>query len=200
MNAPVSTPQRDFLTTRQVAARLGVALSTVQLWVETGALPAWKTAGGHRRIPVDAVDSIHIRQQAVLNEATAPQALKVLVVDDDPRQRHLYRRQFAAWKLPLQLLTAAESCAGLLLVGRHAPELIIIDLALPDMDGFKMIRRLKAQPAALRSSIIAVTALSPAEIEAHGGLPAGIRVYPKPDPFAALRPLVESMSKSLVAK
>ena len=37
---------RGFVSTREAAARLGVALSTVQAWVETGILPAWKTAGG----------------------------------------------------------------------------------------------------------------------------------------------------------
>ena len=46
MNEPKSNLKRDFLSTREAATRLGVALSTVQLWVETGVLPAWKTPGG----------------------------------------------------------------------------------------------------------------------------------------------------------
>ena len=46
-----------YLTTRQVAAVLGVSLGTVQQMVESGALQAWKTAGGHRRILATSVDS-----------------------------------------------------------------------------------------------------------------------------------------------
>jgi CheY-like chemotaxis protein len=87
----------------------------------------------------------------------------------------------------------------LLLIGRHAPDLIITDLAMPEMDGFKMIRRLKSQPAAIRSSIIVVTALTPDEIEHEGGLPNGIPVYPKPIPFVALRPVIEHMAGKLAA-
>jgi excisionase family DNA binding protein len=43
-----SGSKQDFISTREAAVRLGVALSTIQSWVETGILPAWKTAGGHR--------------------------------------------------------------------------------------------------------------------------------------------------------
>lgn len=199
MNEHKTKQPEKFLSTREAAARLGMALSTVQAWVETGVLPAWKTAGGHRRIPEDAIESIRMRQQSVLTVAPAPDLFKVLVVEDDPVQRELYRRQFAEWRLPVQLLTAKDGFEGLILIGRHAPDLIITDLAMPEMDGFKMIRRLKNQSAAIRGNIIIVTALTPAEIEAEGGLPAGIPVYPKPIPFAALRPVVAHMTRKSAA-
>ena len=41
-----SATNDDVLSTREAAEQLGVALRTVQLWVENGVLPAWKTAGG----------------------------------------------------------------------------------------------------------------------------------------------------------
>lgn len=189
----------EFLSTREAALRLGVALSTVQTWVETGILPAWKTAGGHRRIPVDAVDAVRMRQQAVLTTAAPAAPFTVLVVEDEPVQRELYRRQFAEWQLPIELLMAEDGFEGLLLIGRHAPDLVITDLAMPEMDGFRMLRRLKSQTAARCGRIIVVTALTPQEIEDEGGLPAGIAVYPKPIPFAVLRPVVAHMSRTQAA-
>ena len=89
------TLKRDFLSTREAATRLGVALSTVQLWVETGVLPAWKTPGGHRRIPADVIDSIQARQRSVLSSTPTPELFRALVVEDDPVQRELYSRQFS---------------------------------------------------------------------------------------------------------
>lgn len=183
----------QFFSTREAAAQLGVALSTVQAWVESGVLPAWKTAGGHRRISIEAISAIRLRQQAVLSQTPAPETLKALVVEDDPVQREIYRLQFAEWQLPVQLLTAEDGFEGLILIGRHAPKLIITDLSMPEMDGFKMIRRLKMQSTAASATLIVVTALTAAEIEAQGGLPSDIPVYPKPIPFAALRPLVEHL-------
>lgn len=179
-----------FISTREAAARLGVALSTVQAWVETGVLPAWKTAGGHRRIPREAVEKIYAKQKEVSVSSSIKPTLKVLVVEDDEVQRALYEHQFSAWGLPVQLQMASDGFEGLMLIGRHAPDLIITDLAMPEMDGFKMIHRLTSQ---LSLRIIVVTALSGDEIEAQGGIPAGIPIYPKPIPFAVLRLLIEQM-------
>ena len=51
---------RDILTTAQAASLLGISTRTAQLWVESGQLLSWKTPGGHRRIPRQAVlDLIH---------------------------------------------------------------------------------------------------------------------------------------------
>jgi excisionase family DNA binding protein len=51
------------LTTREAAQLLGVAVSTVQIWMESGALPAWKTPGGHRRVRMSAVRQLQMRQR-----------------------------------------------------------------------------------------------------------------------------------------
>jgi len=45
----------QILTTREAAQLLGVAVSTAQVWMENGDLPAWKTPGGHRRVHYSAV-------------------------------------------------------------------------------------------------------------------------------------------------
>ena len=50
------------LTTREAAHLLGVAVSTAQAWLEGGALPAWKTPGGHRRVHLSAVKRLLAQQ------------------------------------------------------------------------------------------------------------------------------------------
>lgn len=193
----------DFISTREAARLLGVGLTTVQQWVESGALPAWKTAGGHRRIPLAAIEAIRKQQQAALGTAPAPvpasASFKVLMVEDEPVQREIYCRELADWGLPIQLFTAEDGFEALMVIGRHAPDLIITDLVMPGMDGFEMIRKLVAQPSVFKGSIIALTALDTEQIKALGGLPPGISVYPKPVSFAALRPLVEQMMQRSAA-
>lgn len=54
MPLPVD-PDDPILTTAAAARLLGVAISTTQLWLESGALPSWKTPGGHRRVRASAV-------------------------------------------------------------------------------------------------------------------------------------------------
>jgi excisionase family DNA binding protein len=56
MHIPLEVDTADPVLTTAAAARLlGVAVSTTQLWLESGALPSWKTPGGHRRVRTSAV-------------------------------------------------------------------------------------------------------------------------------------------------
>lgn len=46
--ATVLNKQKDYLSTRDAAELLNLAVSTIQLWTDNGLLRAWTTAGGHR--------------------------------------------------------------------------------------------------------------------------------------------------------
>lgn len=47
--------ERFFCSTAEAARILGVSTRTVQMWVDKGALTAWKTVGGHRRVLLESV-------------------------------------------------------------------------------------------------------------------------------------------------
>jgi excisionase family DNA binding protein len=186
-----SKPNFSFYTSREAAKKLGVSTTTIQLWVESGILPAWKTAGGHRRIPSEAVEAILAKQQSTTSQEQAPHEHSVVIVEDEPVQREMYRLKFAEWNLPVNLYLAQDGFEGLLMAGKYAPDLIISDLSMPGMDGFEMIRHLVRSSEVSIPAIIAVTALGPEDIAAHGGLPADIPVYAKPIPLGVLKHIVE---------
>jgi len=182
--------QDDVYTTREAARRLGVSLRTVQLWVESGTLPAWKTMGGHRRISREVVDRLVREQEVSLEVGPADQRLTILVVEDEESLRKLYEQKLLSWDLPLEILTAANGYEALLMIGDKRPDLLIADLSMPGMDGFRMIRTLSSAKEFRDLEIIVVTALDGTEIEQRGGLPEGIRVLRKPIPFAELESIV----------
>src|SRR5512139_1638410 len=184
-------PHFTFYTTREAAKKLGVSVTTIQLWVESGVLSAWKTAGGHRRIPSEVIDAMLAGQQSAVSEEQAPHAHSVVIVEDEPVQREMYRLKFAEWKLPVSLYLAHAGFEGLVMAGKYAPDLVITDLSMPGMDGFEMIRHLVTSSEVNIPAIIAVTALSPQDIAAHGGLPDDIPVYAKPIPLGVLKHIVE---------
>lgn len=189
------TPYEEFITTREAARLLGVGLSTVQGWVEAGILPAWKTAGGHRRIPVASIEELRRKQLAVLDAAQKPEKTTVLVVEDDPVQRLVYEDQIAKMKedlgIEINLVMATNGFEGLLLTGQQMPNLIITDLMMPGMDGYHLIQELHAK---LKHSvaIVVVTMLSEDEVMARGTIPKGIKVLTKPVPYATLLEVIGS--------
>lgn len=195
-----SVANDDVLSTREAAEKLGVALRTVQLWVEGGVLPAWKTAGGHRRISRLAVDRLISERTAALVGISLPPVapapvsearLQLMVVEDEPELLRLFTMVIQAWDLPLVLTTAANGFEALLLMGQQCPDLLVTDLHMPGMDGFKMINSLRGvSPAFDEMEIVVVTALAAEEISHRGGLPPGVRVFHKPVPFDELETLV----------
>lgn len=197
-----SATNDDVLSTREAAERLGVALRTVQLWVESGVLPAWKTVGGHRRISRVAVERLIAARSAALagDGAQVPQEpqppgrmprLRLMVVEDEPGQLGLFKMMIGSWDFAVDLDAAADGFEALLRMGQHCPDLLITDLVMPGMDGFRMIASLRQVGQAYGGmDIVVVTALSADEIAERGGLPDGVRVFHKPVPFDELEQLV----------
>ena len=70
---------------------------------------------------------------------------------------------------------------------------LIADLRMPDIDGFEMLRQLSAHPQFSNVAVIAITGLTPEEIEEHGELPEGTHVMHKPADMGWLRGYLQAM-------
>ena len=186
--------KKTFCTTREAAELLGVSVGTVQLWVETGVLEAWKTIGGHRRVMRDSVDRLlHKNPDAAAPSSgagatsDAARPLSILVVDDDVNLLRLYEANMSRWPMAPTVMAANSAITGLLMIGAKCPDFLIADLHMPDMDGFYMLRVLRNTPELVDTTVTVVTGLDRDEIARHGGVPAGIEVLPKPIPFDRLQ-------------
>lgn len=182
----------EYITSREAALLLGVSLRTVQLWVESGALRAWKTEGGHRRIDKFSVEEIISSRQQALDGEGDTSALKVLVVEDSIEMLKLYERYFEHWQFPVDLLLASNGFEGLIQIGQYKPALVISDLVMPGMDGFEMIKALKNDEELKEMGLIVVTGLSTDDIAHYGGLPDGVEVLRKPVDTGTLKTIIQN--------
>lgn len=182
---------------------LGVSLRTAQLWVESGLLEAWKTQGGHRRISRDSVERLLMsstRHRPDPGAKQSPGAAKgdarcsILVVEDDPDLRRLYQITLANWPFKPEVRTACDGYEALVLMGRARPDLLITDLRMDGMDGFRMLHTVTSMAELAGMTIVVVTGLDSAGIAARGGLPATIPVFGKPVPFPRLRAIAEGVA------
>lgn len=194
----------EVCSTKEAASLLGVSHRTVQLWVESGVLQAWKTAGGHRRILLSSVHRLVAqRNQAVqANAPGAPEAPadaepprsrhRIVMADDDATLLRLYELEMSGWGLDAELVKARDGFDALIRIGEGRPDLLISDLNMPGMDGFRMVRTLRADPRYSKMAIIVISGLDRGTI-ASMGLPEDIPVFSKPVRFPELRKAIEQI-------
>jgi two-component system cell cycle response regulator DivK len=81
----------------------------------------------------------------------------VLIVDDNDRNRKLVRDLLRSARFrTLEAVTAAE---GIALASKNRPDVILMDLRLPDVDGAEAARMLRAEPRTSHIPVVALTAL-----------------------------------------
>lgn len=81
--------------------------------------------------------------------------LRVLFVDDDPILREFASVHLATDSVGVE--TAADGHEALQRVQEAQPDLMLLDLEMPNLDGFEVLRRLRAEPATARLPVVVVT-------------------------------------------
>lgn len=196
----MSEELKTYCTTREAADRLGVAVSTVQLWTNNGSLRAWTTGGGHRRIACSSVDEMLAQRQIDSGDKSPGHHLSMVIVEDNEQQLRLYKQQINSWNMSIDVVTAKDGYEGLVKIGKTIPDIIITDLKMPNMNGFQMVRALKVMPELQDSLIIVITGIREDEMEASGSLPDDIQVFTKPVQFKELEALLRQKLPSRVAQ
>ena len=99
---------------------------------------------------------------------------RILAIEDHEENRRLLRDLLTS--VGYEMIEAITGEEGLTLAATHLPDLILMDIQLPGLDGYEVTRRVKANPALRHIPIIAVTsyALSGDEVKA---LEAGCDAY-----------------------
>jgi len=174
----------EVISTREAAKMLGVSVRSVQLWVENGVLKAWKTAGNHRRIYLDSVNSL-INHRETVNPL-------ILIVEDDETVQTYYKALFEELLSKPNLLFAENGFSGLLKLGECKPALLMADIDMPNMDGIEMVRSIHNTENYINLPTVFVTALTEKQITKRGPLPKNIQCYSKPLGIDALREILNN--------
>lgn len=151
-----------FLTTGQIAASCQVTIPTVKRWIREGHLTAFQTAGGHFRVTEDEFrrfQSAHRMPIArVATDADGPP--KILIVDDDVRLLDTLAEALGS-DGRYEIEVARDGYEGLIKVGSFRPDLLLLDIRMPGLDGFQVCRRVKGDAATRKTRILAISG--------HGG-------------------------------
>ena len=160
---------------KTVKTGLGVGLALVKVLVELhgGTVNAHSEGEGK-----GAEFTVRLPIAANMPERSRPQTRRVLVVDDSPDQLELLAELLRA--RGYEVIEAHDASEALRLISDQKPHACVIDIGLPDMDGYELARKLREIPETRDSRLIAVTGYG-TKADKHLFEEAGFDYYfPKP--------------------
>ena len=152
---------RRFFTTSEVAQYCAVTNDGVLKWIKSGKLRAFSTPGGHYRVSAEDLrtflEKYDIPIDATFFRGTRKQR-SVLVVDDEPNIRDIVRRLLNDLEPDLRVEEACDGYEASIKIGSLQPDLVIMDVMMPRVDGISLCKSLRDNPQTQNIKVLAITA------------------------------------------
>ncbi len=163
------------LSTFAIAEMLHVDPGSVANWIDQGLLKAHRTPGGHRRVATDdLVRFCREHGMPVPTELDAPPT-RVLIVDDEESITKIIAKALRADHPEIEIIEAHDGFRAGQVVSTLKPDVVVLDLRMPGVDGFEVCRLIKADDSTKHAEVIAMTAY-PSEENIQNILDGGARV------------------------
>ncbi|OHD62097.1 MAG: hypothetical protein A2096_03660 [Spirochaetes bacterium GWF1_41_5] len=142
--------ERDYLTAGECSEIFKVRQRTILAWIKSGKLRDFVTAGGFHRIPKAEVEKL--KQETRLHNSQK----KVMIIDDESIVVKTLENFIQSYFPDVEIFSSADSVEGLVMLGKLNPDLLILDIKMPDLDGYNVIEKIKNMK--LRSKILVISA------------------------------------------
>ncbi|RJP36093.1 MAG: response regulator [Desulfobacteraceae bacterium] len=149
----------DVFTVVQASQHCKVSPQTIINWIEAGHIKAYKTPGGHRRIALADLEAFMRKQGIPIpEEKIADSQKKILVVDDDPIIVESIVQALEEDEHDYEVISASDGFEAGLQVNHFKPDLLILDIMMPDIKGFDVCKRIKTTSETQHTKIIVLSA------------------------------------------
>jgi len=189
----------------EVADICGVVNQTAINWIKNGFLKAFMTPGGQYRVYAEDLlafltsRGMRIPEELLENEESAADWRRILIVDDDENINTLLKR-FLTRRLPsCTIMQAFDGFEAGKQISESKPGVILLDIGLPGIDGHKLCKRIKEDPALGSPVIIAITGLTDSTMEQTIIAEGADAFFAKPLDFEKLCARIEEITAARVA-
>ncbi len=147
------------MTVYEASKYCNVSSKTIINWVESGHIKAYKTVGGHRRINKSDLIAFMEKQGIPVPEADEKSdRKKILVVDDDPIIVETIVQALEEDEHGYEVISASDGFEAGLQVRHFVPDLLILDIMMPDIKGFEVCQTIKSNPKTKHIKIVVLSA------------------------------------------
>ena len=146
------------LSVGQVAEICRVSKKTVLNWIYDGGMKAFTTYGGHYRIwPANVKKFLDTTGMDIPFDYVDDRTTHILIIDDDPTFSNILKSAITAELPEVDVTTTDDGYEGLMLIGELRPQLVILDIKMPKLDGFQVLELLKNRKADHDLKVLVIT-------------------------------------------
>lgn len=147
---------KDIYTTSDVAELFKVYTTTVVDWITSGKLKAFQTPGGHYRIHRSDL-TIFLKERHIPLSSHWAEKVRILLVDDEKTILKLMQRVLAKSHPDWSIRMAENGFEAGKEVMEFLPDLVVLDLQLPGIDGFDVCRNIRKTEQTKGTKILAIS-------------------------------------------
>ena len=144
---------KNIISVADASKICGVTRATIWRWIKSGQLQAGTTAGGHHRIMKSDLQCFMDKKKMYVR-FRGKNKKRILIVDDDDAIRKLFSRILD--REDIELAYASDGFEAGIKTVQFEPDIIILDLFMPEMDGFAVCQRIKDNNDTAGIKIIAI--------------------------------------------
>jgi excisionase family DNA binding protein len=150
----------EVLTVFKASSICSVSPKTIINWIDSGHIKAYKTVGGHRRINRQDLLDFMVKQGIPVPDDMPPekQRKKILVVDDDPIIVETLVQALEEDDFDYDVISASDGFEAGLQINHFKPDLLILDIMMPDIKGYEVVQKIKAAPETSDTRIMVLSA------------------------------------------
>jgi excisionase family DNA binding protein len=134
-----------------------VSTETIRRWIDRGAIKSTKTLGGHRRITLDDFLKFLNENNIPYDRRLFAERRRILVVDDEDSVVDMLKEYIEALEEDFEMDVAKNGFQAGVKVTEDYPDVIILDIIMPGMDGIEVCERLKADKRTREIKVVAIT-------------------------------------------
>jgi excisionase family DNA binding protein len=149
--------RRLFFTTFEISQICGVNPTTVQNWIKGKKLKAFQTPGGHRRVRREDLIAFMKEFGMPFPEGISENPPLVMIVDDESDILDMLEDLFRTGEENLKIVKAQSGIVALLMIGEYKPDLLVLDIMMPGMNGYEVCQRIKSTPGTQNTKIVAIS-------------------------------------------
>jgi excisionase family DNA binding protein len=189
-------PVKDTFSTSEVAVLCQVSRVTVWKWIKRGDLYALRNSQGNYAIPRETLRRFLSRKGYPVDPVLFKRSNRVLIIDDEPPVVEVVSRALYGMDGGIRIATAEDGLEAGLQMAAFKPDLLILDLMMPRMNGFQVCRLVRQDPIMAHTRILVITGYGSRDNVVRALAAGADDVYQKPVELQAFKRRVGALLNS----